>query len=78
MIQMNLLIKQKHTHKLREQTYSCWGQDSYRVWYGHVHTAMFKMDNQQGLTYSTWNSVQCYMAAWMEAEFRGEWIHVYV
>ena len=54
------------------------GQDSYGVWDGHVHTAMFKMDNQQGLTYSTWNSVQCYMVAWMGAEFREEWIHIYV
>ena len=28
--------------------------------------------------YSTWNSAQCYVAAWMGGEFRGEWIHVYV
>ena len=59
MIQMNLLIKQKHTHRLREQTYSCWGQDSYRVWDGHVHTAIFKMGNQQGPTGNTGNSTQC-------------------
>ena len=26
----------------------------------------------------SWNSAQCYVAAWMEREFRGEWIHVYV
>jgi len=25
--------------------------------------------------YSTWNSAQCYMAAWMGGEFGGEWIH---
>ena len=24
------------------------GRDSYGVWDGHVHTAIFKMDNQQG------------------------------
>ena len=30
------------------------------------------------LLYSTGNSVQCYMVAWMEAEFRGEWIFIYV
>ena len=40
-----------HTHRLREQTYG-WGRmgrrDSYRVWDGHAHTAIFKMDNQQG------------------------------
>ena len=30
------------------------------------------------LLYSIWNSAQCYVAAWMGGEFRGEWIHVYV
>ena len=27
-----------------------WGRDNYGVWDQHVHTAVFKMDNQQGLT----------------------------
>ena len=27
---------------------------------------------------STWNSAQCYVAAWMGGEFGGEWKHVYV
>ena len=27
--------------------------------------------------YSTGNSAQCYVAAWMGGEFEGEWIHVY-
>ena len=37
------------------------------------------MDNQQGTTvYSTGNSAQCYVAAWMGGEFGGEWKHVYV
>lgn len=26
---------------------------------------------------STWNCAQCYMAAWMAAGLRREWIHVY-
>ena len=30
------------------------------------------------LLYSTWNSAQCYEAAWMRAGFGGEWIHAYV
>ena len=29
------------------------------------------------LLYSTWNSAQCYMAAWMRGEGQGEWVHVY-
>ena len=28
--------------------------------------------------YSTGNTAQCYVAAWMGGEFGGEWIHVYV
>ena len=27
---------------------------------------------------NTGNSAQCYVAAWMGGEFRGEWMHVYV
>ena len=30
------------------------------------------------LLYSTGNSAQCYVAAWMGGEFGGEWTHVYV
>ena len=26
------------------------GSDSYGVWVGHIHTAIFKMDNQQAPT----------------------------
>ena len=26
------------------------------------------------LLYGTWNSTQCYVAAWMGGEFGGEWI----
>ena len=36
-----------------------------------VHTAIFKMDNQQRLFYSTWNSAQCYVAAWVGGESGG-------
>ena len=42
-----------------------------------IHTAIFKMDNQQGLLYGIGSSAQCYVAAWMGGELRGEWIHVY-
>ena len=30
------------------------------------------------LLYSTGNSAQCYMPAWMAGEFGREWIHAYV
>ena len=36
------------------------------------------LGNQYGPTYSTENSAQCYVAAWMGGDLRGEWIHVSV
>ena len=30
------------------------------------------------LLYSTENSAQCQVTAWMGGELRGEWIHVYI
>ena len=51
----NELTKQKEAHRLKEQTYGCQGgriggMDSEGLWGGHVHTAIFKKDNQQGPT----------------------------
>ena len=37
----------------------------------------FKIDNQQVLLYSTGNSAQCCVAAWIGGELGGEWIHVH-
>ena len=48
---------QKNATLLREQIYgyqgvgvAVGGSDSYAVWGGHIHTAIFKMNNQQGPT----------------------------
>ena len=38
----------------------------------------FKWKTNKDLLYSTGNSAQCYMAAWMGGEFGREWIHGYV
>ena len=37
-----------------------------------------KWITNKDLLYSTGNSAQCYVAAWMAGEFGREWIHVYV
>ena len=37
-----------------------------------------KWITNKDLLYSTWNSVQCYVPAWMAGGFGGKWIHVYV
>ena len=52
MVQINLLTKQKETQRLREGTVVTKGEGRRKegVWDGHVHTTMFKMDNQQGPT----------------------------
>ena len=37
-----------------------------------------KWITNKDLLYSTENSAQCYVAAWMGRESGGEWIHVYI
>ena len=46
------------------------GRDSWGVWDGHVHTAIFKMDNQQGPT--AWHREVCSML-YGSLEGRGVW-----
>ena len=36
------------------------------------------LGTNKDLLYSTWNSAQCYIAAWMGGEFGGAWAHEYV
>ena len=56
MIQTNLFTEQKQTHtnlenELRLQAGERMeGRDSRGGWDGYVHSAVFKMDNQQGIT----------------------------
>ena len=37
-----------------------------------------KWTTNNHILYSTWNSVQCYVAAQIGGESGGEWLHVYV
>ena len=55
---MNLFIKQKQIHRLRKQTYgyhegTMGARDSQGVLDRYVHTAIFKMNNQQGRAQGT-------------------------
>ena len=44
-----------------------------------MYTLLYlKWITNKDLLYSTGNSGQCYVAAWMGREFGGEWIHVYI
>ena len=82
MVQINLFTKQKQTHRLREQTYgyqgeAC-GEGIVREFGVDMHTLLdLKWITYKNLLYSTGNSAQCYVEAWMGGEFEGEWIHVY-
>ena len=68
---------QKRLTDLRERTYGGGGKgylgslDMYTLLY-------LKWITNKNLLYTTWNSAQYYVAAWMGGEFEGEWIHVHV
>ena len=72
----NELTKQKETD-LEDKFF--WGERIVRD-FGKVMYApqYLKWITNKDLLYSTWNSAQCYMLAWMEGGFRGEWIHGYM
>ena len=76
---MNLFMKQKQTHRLREQTYGYWGEEIVREFGIDMYTLLYlKWITNKDLLYSTGNSASCYVAAWMGGELGGEWIRVYV
>ena len=90
---MSLLAKQKQTHRLQEGAYCCqregWEEGIvrgltllYLKWITNkdlhrVHTYIQYILTSRP-TFSTWNSAQCYVAAWMRRGFIGEWVHAYV
>ena len=44
-----------------------------------MYTLLYlKWITNKRLSYSTWNSAQCYVPVWMGMRFEGEWIHVYI
>ena len=76
---MNLLAKQKDIHRLREGSYDCWRKGIVREFGTDMYTLLYlKWITSKDLLYSPGNSTQCYVAAWMEGKFGGEWIDVCV
>ena len=77
MMQMNLLTKQKETHKRREPTFGCpgqegWGEGIVREFGIDMYTLLYlKWITRKNLLYSTWDSAQCYVEACMRREFGG-------
>ena len=76
---MNLLTKQKEIHRLRKPCCGCLGEGIVREFGKVMYTLLYsKWITNKDLLYSTWNSAQCPVAAWMGREFGGEWIRVHV
>ena len=72
------------THRLRKQTYGFLGgkngrEGVVREFGVDMYTMLYlKWVSNKDLLNSTWNSAQCYVAAWVGGDFGGEWIHVYM
>ena len=63
---MNLLTKQKETHRLRKPCYGCLGEGIVREFGKVMHTLLYsKWITKKDLLYSTENSAQCFVAVWM-------------
>ena len=78
---MNLFTKQKQPHRLKRMNLQLPvrenGGKRQEVWID-VYTLLYlKWITNKVLLYSTGNSAQCYVAAWMGEGFGGDWIHVY-
>ena len=55
MIQMKKCMKQKETHRHRDQTYDCQGggglgEGQIRIWDYQMQTTIYRIDKQQGPT----------------------------
>ena len=63
---MDLLTKQKQTHRLRKLTHGCQGEEITKD-FGKVMCTLLhlKWITNKNLLYSTWNSAQCYVPARM-------------
>ena len=72
---MNLLTKQKETHRLK-----LWLPGGRNKEFGmDMYTPLYlKWITNKDLLSRTGNSAQCYVSAWGGGEFGREWIHVYV
>ena len=56
-----------------------WGEGIVREFGMGMYKLLYlKWVSNKDLLTGTWNSAQCYVAAWMGREFGGEWIRIYV
>ena len=72
MTQMNLQNRKRLTD-LENELMVAGGEGTVKD-FGKVMLYLKQITNKN-LLHSTWNSAQCYVAAWMGGGFVGEWIH---
>ena len=78
MIQMNLQNRKRLTD-LENQLMGAGGERIVKDFGKVMYTLVYlKWITKKNLLSSTWNSAQCYVAAWMGGGFEAEHIHVYV
>ena len=74
-----LTYKTERDHRLRKRTHGCWVERIVKDFGKVMYTLLYlKWITNKNLLYSTWNSAQCYVPAWMRGEFRGENRYIYV
>ena len=60
MIQINLLMQQEETHRLRKGTHGCRGKGIVKDFGKDMYTLLYlKWITNKDLLYNTWNSAQC-------------------
>ena len=71
-------IYKTETHRLRKQTYGWWGEGIVKDYGKVMYTLLYlKRITNKDLLYSTWNSAQCYVAAWVGGDL-GENGYLYI
>ena len=68
--------QQQHSYQRGKER---WGEGIVREFGMDIYILLYlTWITNKDLLYSTGNSVQCHVGAWMRGEFGGEWAHVYV
>ena len=78
---MNLVKKQKDTHRLRERTYGCQGKRIVREIEMDMYILLYsKWITNKDLLYRHGTLLMCqpHVPAWMGGGVGREWIHVYI
>jgi len=82
---MNELKKKQNRKDSQIERMNLWlpgermGEGIVGMFWMDMYTLLYlKWITNKDLLHSTWDSDQCYVAAWIGGEFGGEWIHVCV